>query len=80
MEFNIRKDWKAAFEAVIPPRKFVEKKRKRGNWKVSETGDEVVGDDDSEDGESVSRSLAGDTVEEPRAVVADSEEESAMNL
>jgi tRNA (guanine9-N1)-methyltransferase len=31
VEYIDRQDWKAAFEAVIPPRKFVvDKKRKRG--------------------------------------------------
>jgi hypothetical protein len=49
VEYNVRQDWKAAFEAVIPPRKFVEKKRKRpkggavdeGNGNMDEMLDET---------------------------------------
>lgn len=36
LEYLSRQDWKQAFEAVIPARKFVEKKRKRG--KAGEAG------------------------------------------
>jgi hypothetical protein len=56
VEFNIRQDWKQAFEAVIPPRKFVEKKRKRHKVAVdqaaaggAEMEEEAEGEDRDED-------------------------------
>lgn len=53
VEFNIRKDWKEAFESVIPPRKFIEKKRKRGKRESSVADGEIqegeAGEEDGED-------------------------------
>lgn len=53
-EYVARNDWRAAFEAVIPPRKFVvdykaQKKAKKDARKASEVDEEQVGAPDAEE-------------------------------
>ena len=61
MEYINRQDWRSAFEAVIPPRKFLPGKRKKGKIAAGRSTDTAEGtpsEDASELGEKADRSEA----------------------